>query len=173
MNLIRLLLATAVCAMTTSASFAGGLCCKICGEDGECRKVCRLECTEKKIATTCWSFKEEDFCLPLPSHPTCSHEECVCDDCDPDAPKPHFPTIRFWREWSPAACGKVFTRRKLMKKTVTKTVPSYKWVVEELCPACEANCPVVAPPDHVLIPPAPAIENVPIIGGHTPPATKR
>ena len=47
------------------------------------------------------------------------------------------------------------TKKKLMKKTETVTVPSYKWVVEDLCDNCEANCgcAVVGPDDDVPPPP--------------------
>jgi len=41
-----------------------------------------------------------------------------------------------WTEWIPSDCASIFTRKKLMKKTVTKSVPSYKWVVEDCCPSC-------------------------------------
>jgi len=155
------------------ATWAGGLGCRHCGQERECRKVCRLECVDKKIVTTCWTVQDEDFCLPGPSCPGCSHSESVCDECDEFGNTPAFGKIRFWREWFPNTCGQVFTRRKLMKKTVTKTIPGYKWVVEDLCPACEADCEVVTPPANVLIPPAPAGESVPVIGGHSPPETVR
>jgi hypothetical protein len=30
-----------------------------------------------------------------------------------------------------------------MKKVETVEVPSYKWVVEDLCPSCEAQCGLI------------------------------
>ena len=42
-----------------------------------------------------------------------------------------------WTQWTPGGCPTLFTKQKLMKKVVTKTVPSYKWVVEDLCAECE------------------------------------
>ncbi|MEX2286530.1 MAG: hypothetical protein WD648_05520 [Planctomycetaceae bacterium] len=46
-----------------------------------------------------------------------------------------------------------------MKKTITRKVPGYKWVVEDLCPQCAANCaPDAAPADGKGVPPAPAAE---------------
>jgi hypothetical protein len=42
-----------------------------------------------------------------------------------------------------------------MKKTITKTIPSFKWVVEDLCPHCCANAQSVAVPAGTEIPPPP------------------
>jgi len=33
----------------------------------------------------------------------------------------------------------MYTRTKLMRKTEHVTVPSYKWVVDDLCAECTAN----------------------------------
>ena len=35
--------------------------------------------------------------------------------------------------------AKIYTKTKLMKKVETVTVPSYKWVVEDMCVQCAAN----------------------------------
>jgi hypothetical protein len=43
----------------------------------------------------------------------------------------------------------------LMQKIVTKKVPSYKWVVEDLCPACEAGCECAAIEPGAAVPPPP------------------
>jgi hypothetical protein len=46
-----------------------------------------------------------------------------------------------------------------MKKVETRKAPGYKWVVEDLCSACEAQCGAVgpAPDSHVApVPPADA-----------------
>jgi hypothetical protein len=56
-----------------------------------------------------------------------------------------------WRDWAPCGCPTMYTKKKLMRKTVTKKVPSYRFVVEDLCPVCavaaeteEAPMPVPA-----------------------------
>lgn len=49
----------------------------------------------------------------------------------------------------------MFTRTKLMKKTITKEVPTYKWVVEDLCQHCEANCPCASIEQGAELPPVP------------------
>ena len=63
-----------------------------------------------------------------------------------------------WTRWIPGPCGDVYTRKKLMKKTVTKTVPSFKWVVEELCDQCLESCESPKIPTDVPVPPPPKIE---------------
>lgn len=112
--------------------------CKHCGCQSS-TNVCRLIQEEHSITVTCWGFQEEFFCLPGPSSPGCRHAEPACQECDP-AGKTCFVPRRFtWWDWSPGECGNPHVKRKLMKRTVTKTVPSYKWVVEDLCDSCRAN----------------------------------
>jgi hypothetical protein len=45
-----------------------------------------------------------------------------------------------------------------MKKTVTKTIPSFKWVVEDLCTECEAKTQDAVVPPGVTIPPPPKVD---------------
>jgi hypothetical protein len=121
---------------------AGDCCCAHCGCDQPCQKVCRLVCEEKKVEIVCWGCKCEDFCLPKPSEPGCKHCEMVCGACDEpcDCTKPYAEPKRFvWFDWTPG-CAKIHTKKKLMQKKETKTVPSYKWVVEDLCAGCESRC---------------------------------
>ncbi len=147
----------------TGSAHAGDGACVHCGCECECRKICRLECTEKTLTTVCWTCQCEDFCLPGPSWPSCAHCDEVCDECsEPDRPF-GAPKLRYWREWIPSPWSKVYTKKRLMKKTVTKTTPSYKWVVEELCPDCEAGCEAVSVPEGAEIPPAPLLDDVKII----------
>lgn len=134
--------------------------CRHCGCHNGCRKVCRLVCEEKKVEITCWGSKEEEFCIPGPSRPGCKHCETVCAECD-DKHDPKSPLVlpkKFvWTEWIPG-CAKVHTRKKLMKRTITKTIPSYKWVVEDLCDQCTAATPSVAVAPDALIPPLPDLD---------------
>jgi hypothetical protein len=114
--------------------------CARCGCAAECCKICRLVCEEKKVEVYCYGCKCEEFCAPCPSKPGCRHCECVCDSCehseDPDAPRAK-PKPFVWFDWFPGG-AKIYTRTKLMRKTETVMVPSYKWVVEDLCPDCAA-----------------------------------
>jgi len=141
-----------------SRAISGDVLCAGCGRTGACQKVCRLVCEEKKVQVTCWGSQREDFCLPGPSRPGCRHCELVCDDnSDPNSVCSH--SKRFiWTDWLPADCGKVFTKTKLMKRTVTKKVPSYKWVVEDLCADCESAREVADVPAGVQVPLPPVVD---------------
>jgi len=97
---------------------------------------------EKKVEVVCWGCKCEDFCLPRPSHPGCQHCEIVCDteDVGTGADIPCVRPKQFvWTEWIPGCGAQIHTKKKLMKKVVTKKIPTFKWVVEDLCTQCEAK----------------------------------
>lgn len=153
---LAILMASALIVVARS-SLAGDCCCSHCGGCQSCQKVCRLVCEEKEVDVVCWGCLCEDFCLPKHNKPGCTHCKCVCagcdSACDPDAP--HVEPKRFvWTDWIPG-CATMHTRKKLMKKTESVTVKSFKWVVEDLCSRCEANCgsAVVEPTDDVPPPP--------------------
>lgn len=137
--ILQQLLLSALTMTAGTVAQAGDGRCAHCGAAGPCHKVCRLVCEDKKVSITCWGCETEDFCVPGPSKPGCRHCETVCDeDSDPQAPCAH-PQKFVWTEWLPNCSAKMFTKHKLMKKTVTKTIPGYKWVVEDLCPQCQAS----------------------------------
>lgn len=139
-------------AVTLAAAILGGIApalagraarCAHCQCACHCRKVCRLVHEEKKVEIQCWGCLCEDFCVAAgPS--CCVGEKCetVCDHCDATGKSPFSaPKAFVWRNWLPGTKGAdVFTRKKLMRRSITLTVPSHKWVVEELCPACAARC---------------------------------
>jgi hypothetical protein len=132
-----LMLALVVVAGFATTLTAGEHCCSCCGCAQQCRRVCRLVVEEKKIETVCWGSKCEFVCIPGPSCEGCEHCESVCGTCesnDPTAPRAE-PKRLLWKEWFPGS-AKVYTRKKLLKKTVTTKVPSHKWVVEDLCAKC-------------------------------------
>jgi hypothetical protein len=129
-----------VAALTGQANAEQGCCCAHCGCAAPCQKVCRLVCEEKKVDVFCWGCKCEEFCLPCHSKPGCRHCETVCNDCatcDPKVPQSE-PKRFIWSDWFPSG-ARIYTRTKLMRKTDTVTVPSYKWVVEDLCAECTAR----------------------------------
>jgi len=77
----------------------------------------------------------------------------VCDDCescDPAVPHPE-PKRFVWMDWFPGG-AKIYTRTKLMRKTENVTVPSYKWVVEDMCPECTAKLDAKSTPAVATIP---------------------
>lgn len=137
---ILLLTLIAVACIAGRALSADG-CCAHCGCTQGAHKVCRLVCEEKKVDVICWGHKCEDFCVPGPSKPDCTHCETICASCPDtcDVKAPHGAPKRFvWTDWIPG-CATTYTKSKLMQKVVTKKVPSYKWVVEDLCPDCQAK----------------------------------
>lgn len=117
-------------------SVSAGDCCQRCGRDCECRRVCHCVPFDKKVQVVCWGCSEKEICIPDPSIRGCEHREDVCDNCPHGCRRNH--GIVWW-DWTP--CGaKTLTKRKLMKKVVTRKIPSYKWVTEDLCDACASDC---------------------------------
>jgi len=123
-----------------------GDCCAHCGCHSNCCKVCRLVCETKKVSKPEYDCECEDFCVPGPSK--CTIE---CDECG-NKKKIYTPS-----------CASIHTRRKLVKKEVTKEVKSYKWVVEDLCGNCAQRCAAVdaATPEAVAaaVAPTPAVND--------------
>ncbi|MFN0053881.1 MAG: hypothetical protein ACKV0T_17010 [Planctomycetales bacterium] len=134
------LLTIGVVALFTGVStsqwlYAGHLCCVRCGCE-PCEKVCRLVREEKKITVTCLGYKDEEICVGGRSERGAKNCEMVCDEnCDPEKLCSQ-PKRRVWFDWEPKNPPTIYTKRKLMRKTITKKVPSFKWVVEDLCEQC-------------------------------------
>jgi len=135
-------------------SDAGGGCCDRCGSEGS-QKVCRLKCTYKEVKITCWTSKCEDFCVPGPCPLPCGHgclpascDACAgaCDGGCTGAGAPRHARIR--------------TKKMLMKKVITKKVPVYEWVVEDLCGACDARVEAPTVAANAVIPPPPTVNAV-------------
>ena len=168
-NSIWLILLSAVIfggyALAASAQEVG--CCDRCGCTHECHKVCRLVCEEKKVEVFCWGCKNEDFCVPGPSCRGEKHCDVVCDTCgDKQSADISVKPKKFvWYEWIPGTTAKAYTRTKLMRGVTSVKVPSHKWVLEDMCAACVAQCerPVIAPGAEV--PPTPVVaRNVIVLG---------
>lgn len=154
---LNLLLATALLLCLASLVYANEFRCAHCGHGGECCKVCRLVCEDKKVEVICWGVKCEEFCVPCHGKRCDEHCEMVCDECDSDPETPYSKPKRFiWYDWLPTKAT-MHTRHKLMKKTITKNVPTYKWVVEDLCPHCSANCPCASIEPGTELPPVPPV----------------
>jgi hypothetical protein len=138
---------------------AGGLLCGHCQCSRPCNKVCRLVREDRKITTVCWGCQSEDFCVPAPATPRCEHCDIVCDDCYDKGQKVCVEPRRIvWKNWIPGCSAEVHTKHKLMKKTVTKTVPSYKWVVVDLCAECQAGTRDADIEPGATIPPKPKVD---------------
>ncbi len=157
-----------VCLMSTAfvgqaAAEDGCCCCAQCGCQQPCQKTCRLVTEEKKVEIFCWGCKCEDFCVPCRSERGCKNCDTVCETCGDKAsegicvePKRHV-----WYDWIPGCGAQIYTRHKLMRGSTIVKVPSFKWVVEDLCPECTAKCEAAQFAPGVDIPPPPLVaENV-------------
>lgn len=157
---------TVILIAAATATKAGNHGCARCGREQSCQKVCRLVREEKKVNIVCWGCKCEDFCLPGHSDRDCKHCEAVCetDECNQDGvcskAKPFV-----WYDWLPGCSKGIATKNKLMKKTVVKTIPSYKWIVEDLCSQCLKQCDGGAPPTGTPIPPPPPVPGAKVVYG--------
>lgn len=128
-------LIVATCAAPDMIS-AGDGCCAKCGCQCEPTKVCRVVEDKRKVSVVCWGIEEEPVCVPGPSQRGCKNCEDVCES---DGSCLHgCPRKLVWTDWLPGCRAKVYTHKKLMKKTVTKTVPAFEWVAEDVCPQCAA-----------------------------------
>jgi hypothetical protein len=113
--------------------------CAGCGNERPCCKVCHLVCEDKKVTVTMWAGKAEDICVPGPSKPVCERCKMIgCENKDPDVPCAKAKKFT-WTTWKPWQAPEIKTTNKLMKRTVTQSVPSYKWVTEDLCSECSAT----------------------------------
>ncbi len=157
-NSLYLILATALLLCVASMVYGHEGFCFHCGRSGTCQKICRLVCEDKNVEVICWGYQCEDFCVPCPSKRGCAHCDMVCEECSPNADGVHSKSKRFlWFDWIPTK-AKMYTRTKLMKKTTSKQVPTYKWVVEDLCAHCEANCPCASVTPDIELPPIPVAD---------------
>lgn len=114
---------------------AGGCCrrCDCCGCECECERVCRAIVGTKTVLKVSYTVECEEFCIPGPSKCCGSHWEC-----DGNASAGCTQRHRVF-DWIPNSCGKICTKRKLVKIETPTQVPSYQWVVEHVCPKCAAS----------------------------------
>jgi hypothetical protein len=128
-------------ALVTNIAFAQTASkCVRCKKQVACTRVCHLASEDKKIEVTCWGCECEEFCIPGPSTPKCEHcNDVKCSCVEGVNPKvASKPKAFSWTGWLPGGAS-VQTRKKLMKRTITETVPSHKWVIEDLCEECKQN----------------------------------
>lgn len=113
-------LAVVLAILLATTSSAGDRCAQ-CGCNG-CEQVCRLVREDKKVSITCWGCKCEDFCAPGKSCLESQHCEGVCNECEPQVCTVPKTFVR--HNWIPGCAGHVYTKKKLMKRIVVKTVPA-------------------------------------------------
>ena len=135
-------LATLLFLASSQLAIAGDRCCDDCGCTSGCAVVCILKCETKEVEVTCWACKHEDICVPGPSRAKCRHCETVCADGSCNCGRPQVQPKKFvWFDWCVGG-AEVRTRKRLMKQTIKKKVPSYRWEVKRLCGHCENGCQV-------------------------------
>jgi len=172
--------------------------CGICGCKAPANAYCMVECGRTTITRPCWKVECEPFCLPKPrcwggwaglicnlcagqktSCGSCGEavEVCGCeagsqDGCDGQSGLCcHVVPVE-----SPPKCGKLRTRKRLLRAECQIEVPTYRCVVKYCCPSCaedpgcsvptkgrpeeeaEAAFPAPSPEDHAWggapVPPA-------------------
>jgi hypothetical protein len=119
--------------LTAATAFADD-CCNRCGCESQCRRVCRLVCDTATVSKNCYGCKCEQFCVGEKQCRGDHHCEQVCmggGQCGEQRPDCSLE----WFEYEPL-CATLHSRKQLIKYTVEKKVPSYKWVVETLCDDC-------------------------------------
>ncbi|MBP90801.1 MAG: hypothetical protein CMJ64_29505 [Planctomycetaceae bacterium] len=145
----RSLASIVLCAVLSTAAWAGGGRCHHCGgKAGDL--VCQLVKTTKTIEKTCYDCTHEDICVPGPSKKCQKHVDSVNGKCN-------LLCKITWTEWIPG-CAKLYTRNKLTKYIVKKEVPSYEWVVTKCCDGCKGKVQGADIEPGVDIPTPPPIE---------------
>jgi hypothetical protein len=115
--------------------------------------VCRLVPDTKKLKVNCYAAECKPFCVPCPSHKGCRNVDCV--DCSKEGVSCSQKKVA-WYDWC-AGDATMRSAKHLMKKPAEKKVPSFKWVVENLCDNCQAECEQQNVPAPHDAPPAPKI----------------
>jgi hypothetical protein len=114
--------------------------CHQCGCRQRARKVCRVVCGVKKVKQVRWGCRYDDVCLPGPCRKSCCDDGCGSHEV-------LMPT-----------CGKVRSRKRLIRYIGQIEVPIYKYVIEEVCSECgEIDGLPVQPPREKSVAPAPPV----------------
>ena len=152
----RMMLSTAFCLLLAGGAVAAErcsepaccdpapACCARCGQ----ATVCKIVCEMKKVKKTVWTAECEEFCPLLPGCGPlgvlgcCLNKssDCGCDEGASCGPEEGCgcgcdPCASLQRPMHPPKCGKVRTRKTLVKKEITCEVPVYKTVV-----VCAGGC---------------------------------
>lgn len=139
MNRVAMFLALALATLAvTTPVRAGGCCahrCDFCGCQCECESVCRLIVGTKTVPKITYCVECNEICLPGPSKCCGHHVECDVNACT-GCPEKHLK-----HDWIPNPCGKIRTKKSLVKIETPQEVKTYKWVVQHVCPHCaQSGC---------------------------------
>ena len=113
---------------------------------GRCGKSCKVVRETKKVKKTVWVVECEELCAPLPGCNRCKSCRQECQSCDAGEQcggcrkgrckccgKQDPCRALQERRYVPPKCGKVRTRKKLVKKEITCEIPVYK------CEVCDCQ----------------------------------
>ena len=159
--------------MAVAASCCAPSTCKAVQSCGDCgaQKACQVICETKTVKKVVWRVECVDFCAPLPgrdrcksgckdgccetdcAEATCGEASCgsCCDDPCESLQNRKYVTPR---------CGKVRTKKNLIKDTITCEVPSYRCIVTA-CDACGACGEAQEVTTEEALPEAPAPTEAP------------
>ncbi|MBN2291784.1 MAG: hypothetical protein JXM70_05125 [Pirellulales bacterium] len=150
-----ILLSVAAGILLTGTAIGGDCCEKGCGSC--CSTTCKIVCEMKKVEKTVWAVECEQICVTEPNccksccgckscgvngccAEGCREDGCCMDGCrngkcccDPCAALRNRPLVK-------PTCGKVHCRKKLIKKTVTCEVPTYKCIIVPCGSGCGECC---------------------------------
>ncbi len=147
--------------------------CHGCGVAATCKKRCNVVCDVKTVKRVVWVVECEEFCVPDPCRKldlnidrcgrgTGAKAGCgSCGDCGEKDPCKALTD----RKYTPPKCGKVRTRKILVKKEITCEIPIYKCVVVDSCGSCgdgeiisdegSGGIPAPVPTEAAPLPPPP------------------
>jgi hypothetical protein len=129
MKTLSMIMLIALGAFVSQAQ-AGHHCgCPSCG-CARVKKICRLVEDVKKTTVFCYKVECEDFCIPGPS--PCCGTKCVPNDC-PCIGTGFHKEIIFGK---PCGCGKIRTKKSLVKVPVDKEMRIWTCKVERVCCGC-------------------------------------
>ena len=147
----------------SSAAVRGGEGCGHCG-GSDSHKTCRLVCEKKTIEVPCFASRCEVVCQGGPCKYGCKTCQPVCGSCGKDGCTScgHDAGCGqgkwfVFQETIPG-CPKPYHRKVLLLKKEKKVVTVYRWVVEDLCPKCQATVKPPVVPQSAQIPPPPRID---------------
>lgn len=186
MRIIGISLTLAACLLLVRPVVAGDGCgaanrCAHCGCGAACQQVsCQIVAGVAKVKKHSWIVKEEPVCPLKPGCIPCLHDtfgglfaghEAACTACGEAGCGG---TCEKAKCLVPPQCGKVRTKKVLVKKEYEVEVPVYKCVAKFLCGECGVDPAVIGPkpgpgpapgPAPVPVPPVPtpgSMQGVPI-----------
>lgn len=184
MRIVGISLTLAACLLWVRPAAAGDACaapdcCAWCGCKATCQPVsCQVVAGVAKVKKHCWCVEAAPFAPLMPGcipslrdtlgglldglHGEKNVEACGCGEAGGDT------ACGQGTDPIPPECGKVRTKKILVKKEYEIEVPVYKTVVKHLCGDCGANPDAIGPAPASAPAPAP-LPPGPMPGAPVPP----